>query len=48
LVPTILLTRRRDLMGALVNRPRTTAAAAVVAGVIISLNAFVLYETFFG
>jgi manganese transport protein len=48
LVPTILLTRRRDLMGALVNRPWTTAAAAVVAGVIISLNAFLLYETFFG
>ena len=38
LVPTILLTRRRDLMGALVNRPWTTAAAATVAAVIISLN----------
>ena len=48
LVPTILLTRRRDLMGALVNRPWTTAAATAVAGVIISLNAFLLYETFFG
>ena len=47
LVPTILLTRRRDLMGALVNRPWTTAAATAVAGVIISLNAFLLYETFF-
>jgi manganese transport protein len=48
LVPTILLTRRRDLMGSLVNRPYTTAAASVVAAVIISLNAFLLYETFFG
>jgi manganese transport protein len=48
LVPTILLTRRRDLMGALVNRPWTTAAASAVAAVIISLNAFLLYETFFG
>jgi manganese transport protein len=48
LVPTILLTRRRDLMGALVNRPWTTAAATAVATVIISLNAFLLFETFFG
>ena len=48
LVPTILLTHRRDLMGSLVNRPYTTAAASAVAAVIISLNAFLLYETFFG
>jgi manganese transport protein len=48
LVPTIMLTRRRDLMGPLVNRPWTTAAASVVATVIISLNAFLLIETFFG
>jgi manganese transport protein len=48
LVPTIMLTRRRDLMGALVNRPWTTAAAAAVAAVIISLNGFLLFETFFG
>ena len=48
LVPTILLTRRRDLMGALVNRPWTTAAATAVAAVIISLNAFLLFETFLG
>jgi manganese transport protein len=47
LVPMILLTRRRDLMGALVNRPVTTAVASVVAALIIGLNAFLLYETFF-
>jgi len=46
LVPMILLTRRRDLMGVLVNRPHTTAVAAVVAALIIGLNAFLLYETF--
>ena len=46
LVPMILLTRRRDLMGALVNRPATTAIASVVAALIIGLNAFLLYETF--
>jgi manganese transport protein len=46
LVPMILLTRRRDVMGALVNRGATTAVAAVVAALIIGLNAFLLYETF--
>jgi manganese transport protein len=48
LVPMIFLTRRRDVMGALVNRPATTALAAVVAALIIGLNVFLLYQTFFG
>jgi manganese transport protein len=45
LVPLVLLTRRRDVMGALVNRGVTTALAAIVAGLIIALNGFLLYET---
>jgi manganese transport protein len=45
LVPLILLTRRRDVMGALVNRTVTTVAAASVAGLIIALNGFLLYVT---
>ena len=48
LVPTILLTRRKDVMGALVNRPVTTGVATAVATLIIALNGFLLYETFFG
>ena len=48
LVPLLLLTRRRDLMGDLVNRPVTTAVAAVVAAVIIALNAFLVYDTLLG
>ncbi len=48
LVPMILLTRRRDVMGELVNRRHTTAVASVVAALIIGLNAFLLYDTFFG
>jgi manganese transport protein len=48
LVPLVLLTRRRDLMGSLVNRRLTTAAAAAVAALIISLNVFLLYRTFLG
>ena len=47
LVPMILLTRRADLMGSLVNKPLTTAVAGVVAALIICLNMFLLYETFF-
>jgi manganese transport protein len=42
LIPLVLLTRRADIMGALVNRRRTTAVVAVVAGIIIALNAFLL------
>jgi manganese transport protein len=48
LVPLVILTRRRDIMGALVNRPITTIAASIVAAMIIALNGFLLFETFFG
>ncbi|HEX7297418.1 MAG TPA: Nramp family divalent metal transporter [Solirubrobacteraceae bacterium] len=48
LVPLVLLTRRRDVMGALVNRPVTTAVGSVVAGLIIALNAFLLIDTLLG
>jgi manganese transport protein len=45
LVPLVLLTRRVDIMGALVNRRITTLVAAVVAVLIIALNGFLLYQT---
>jgi len=48
LVPLVLLTRRRDIMGALVNRRSTTAMAVVVAALIIALNLFLLVRTFIG
>jgi manganese transport protein len=48
LVPLVVLTRRRDVMGALVNRKVTTVMASIVAAAIIALNGFLLYETFFG
>ena len=48
LVPMVLLTRRADIMGPLVNRPATTAIASLVAALIICLNGFLLYQTFFG
>lgn len=42
LVPLVLLTRRVDVMGTLVNRRITTIAASLVALVIISLNLFLI------
>ena len=48
LVPLLLFCRNRQLMGSLVNRPLTTAAASIVAAVIIALNLFLLEQTFFG
>jgi manganese transport protein len=48
LVPLILLTRRTDVMGAMVNRRHTTVVASIVAALIIALNLFLLQQTFFG
>ena len=48
LVPLILLTRRRDVMGALVNQRRTTTLAWIVAGLIISLNLFLVGQIILG
>jgi manganese transport protein len=48
LVPLLLLTRRADIMGALVNRRLTTAATGVIAAGIIVLNVYLLTLTFFG
>jgi manganese transport protein len=48
LVPLIMLTRRRDIMGALVNRRITTVVASMVAAVIIALNGFLVFQTFTG
>ena len=48
LVPLILFTWRKDVMGELVNRRVTTVLAGMVAGLIIALNLFLIYQTFFG
>jgi manganese transport protein len=42
LVPLLLLTRRRDVMTDLVNRPSTTVWAALVTAVIVGLNVVLL------
>jgi len=48
LIPLILFTRRKDLMGELVNRRITTVAAVIVASIIVALNAYLLYQIFSG
>jgi manganese transport protein len=48
LVPLILVTRRADLMGTLVNRRSTTIAASLIAAIIIALNVFLIYDTLVG
>jgi manganese transport protein len=45
LVPMIILTRRKDVMGALVNKPLTNVAAGIVATIVICLNVFLLVDT---
>jgi manganese transport protein len=48
LVPMIIFTSRREIMGPLVNKKATTALASAVALIIIALNIFLLHQTFFG
>jgi len=48
LVPLVLLTRRADIMGPLVNRRATTTAAASIAAMITALNVYLLWSTFAG
>jgi len=45
LIPLVIFTSKRDVMGALVNRRVTTAIAGVVAVVISALNVFLLTQT---
>jgi manganese transport protein len=46
-IPLILFTSRRDVMGVLVNRQATTVLVSVIAALIVSLNLYLLYQTFF-
>jgi manganese transport protein len=46
LIPLVVFTSKREIMGVLVNRKLTIAAAAVVAALITGLNVFLLVQTF--
>jgi manganese transport protein len=47
IIPLVMFTSRRDIMGELVNRKLTTGIAAFIAALIIALNIYLLYETLF-
>jgi manganese transport protein len=46
LVPLVVFTSRRSVMGELVNRRLTTVAAATIAAAIVSLNVFLVAQIF--
>src|SRR5690348_2977210 len=47
LIPLVMFTRKREIMGGLVNQRVTTIVATIVAALITGLNVFLLYQTFF-
>lgn len=48
LVPLIIVTRDRKIMGGMVNRAVTTVAVSVIAAIISALNFYLLYDAFSG
>ncbi|WP_242220950.1 Nramp family divalent metal transporter [Bacillus cereus group sp. BfR-BA-01380] len=48
LIPLIVFTSKKSIMGALVNHRFTTTLAWIIAVLIITLNIFLLYQTFVG
>ena len=45
-IPLVIFTGRKNIMGILVNRPFTTLLAALVATLIVALNLYLLYQIF--
>jgi manganese transport protein len=48
IIPLVIFTNQRKTMGILVNSKLTTILASVVAGLVVLLNIFLLFTTFFG
>jgi manganese transport protein len=47
IIPLVMFTHRREIMGDLVNKTTTTMLASLIAAIIIALNLYLLYQTFF-
>jgi manganese transport protein len=47
-IPLVIFTSRKDIMGELVNRRVTMLAAAAIAAVIVVLNVYLIYKTVVG
>jgi manganese transport protein len=48
IIPLVIFTSRKDLMGVLVNQRITTILASLAAALIVFLNFFLLFQVFFG
>jgi manganese transport protein len=48
IIPLVMFTRRKDIMGVLVNRRVTTFVASLAAALTIGLNFYLLYQFFLG
>ncbi len=48
LIPLVMFTARRDLMGVLVNRRSTTWIASGIAALIVVLNLYLIFQTLSG
>ena len=48
IIPMLLITRRKDLMGSLVNKPITNVMGWIITSVIVVANAILLFLTFTG
>ena len=48
IIPLLIFTSRRDLMGVLVNRRTTTVLLGITTVFIVVLNVYLLYQTIFG
>lgn len=48
IIPMLYITGRKELMGQFVNKPAVNALGWIIAGVILSLNIFLLYLTLMG
>lgn len=48
IIPLLLITRRKDIMGALVNRPLTQCVGWIIAALIVGLNLLLLFLTLTG
>jgi len=48
IIPMLMITKRKDLMGPLVNKPITNVLGVIITSIILGLNALLLYLTFSG
>lgn len=48
IIPLIIFTKKKEIMGVLVNRKITTIAAVIIAALVIALNLYLIYQVFLG